>query len=204
MILKAGLQYLSINPYLFKAKYSSTPKNKCMRPNKLFAFCAFILAIAFVACNQEKTSPAAIVDDSAAKAEAKKADISKSFFAAYEQGDYPAMEKMMSSDFTEHSYWTPTSGLVGRDTTLASWKMFKDGFPDLKYEILNTAVNGDMVYINYRFTASNDGNYMGMPATNKKINITGVDLFQVKDSTITGHWDFADNVTFQKQLGVAP
>lgn len=170
-----------------------------MQPNKLFALCTIVLVIAIAACNQEKTSPAA--DDSAAKADAKKAEVVKGFYPAVEKGDWATIEKMLASDFTDHSYWTPPSGVVGRDTAMRALKSMKEGFPDLKYEVLRTAVDGDYVFVHYRVTGSNDGPLMGFPATNKKVDYTGVDLVQVKDSTIVAHWDYGDNVKYMKQMG---
>lgn len=177
-----------------------------MQPNKLFAFCAIILALAIVACNQEKTSPAAITDAAAMKAsvDAKKADVVKKFYPALQNGDWTAIEKMMASDFTDHSPWTPKSGLVGRDTAIHMLKSIRESFPNMKYEILRTAVDGDYVFVHYRFTGSNDGPYMGMPATNKKLDFTGVDLIQMKDSLVTAHWDYGDNITYMKQMGLMP
>jgi steroid delta-isomerase-like uncharacterized protein len=177
-----------------------------MQPNKLFALCTIILVIAITACNQEKTSPAVITEAAALKtaAEAKKVDVVKSFYPALEKGDWAAIEKMVSPDFTDYGPWMPASGVKGRDTAIKMLKVIREAFPDMKYEVLHTAVNDDMVFVHYRFTGSNDGPLMGNPATNKKIDHTGVDMIQVKDSLVTAHWDYSDQVTYMKQMGLMP
>lgn len=174
-----------------------------MQPNRLFALMAFILLIGIVACDQEKTSPAA-TDMAAAKAETKKMDVVKSFYPSLEKSDWSALEKMLATDFVDYNAWLPKEGLKGRDTAIVNLKSMKDAFPDMKYEVLHTAADGDMVFVHYRFTGSNNGPLMGMPATNKKVDYMGVDLVQVKDSVITAHWDYGDNTTFQKQMGWIP
>jgi steroid delta-isomerase-like uncharacterized protein len=174
-----------------------------MQPNKLFAFFAIIFIVGIVACNQEKTSPA-VIDNTAMKAESKKLDMVKSFYPAFQNGDWASIEKMMASDFTDHTAWMPPSGVVGRDTAMKMLKSIKEAFPDMKFEVLHTAADGDMVFVHYHFTGSNDGPMMGMPATNKKVDYTGVDVLQVKDSVVTAHWDYGDNVTYMKQMGLMP
>lgn len=184
--------------------HSSTPKNKSMQPNRLFATMVIILAIGFASCDQEKTAPVTSSGDAAKmQADAKKIEVVKSFYPLLEKGDWDAIAKITSADFTSYGPWTP-SGVKGRDSVMAGLKDYRNGFPDMKYEILSTAVSGDKVFVQYRFTGSNNGSMMGMPATNKKVDFTGVDIVQVADSVATAYWDYADHITYQKQMGFMP
>ena len=74
----------------------------------------------------------------------------------------------------------------------------------MKFEVLNTAASGDLVFVHYRFTGTNSGPLMGMPATGKKVDYTGVDLVRIKDGVATEHWDYGDNITYMKQMGLMP
>jgi predicted ester cyclase len=174
-----------------------------MQPNKLFAFAAFILITGLISCDQEKTSPMTAPDAAKMQAEAKRQDVAKSFYPMFEKGDWAGIEKITSPDFTDYNAWTP-EGKKGRDSIMIGMKDFRNAFPDMKFEILHTAVSGDMVFVHYRFKGSNNGPLMGMPATNKKIDYTGVDLIQVPDSVATAHWDYGDNITYMKQMGLMP
>ena len=169
-----------------------------MRPNRLFALLALCVIVTIVSCNQTKESPAA----SAQSQDAKKADLAKSFYPMMEKGDWGGIEKIIASNFTDHSAWMPPAGVSGRDSAMTALKSWKEGFPDMKIEVLHTAVDGNMVFVHFHFTGSNNGPLMGMPATNKKVDYTGVDLVQVSDSLVTAHWDYGDNVTYLKQMGL--
>jgi predicted ester cyclase len=174
-----------------------------MQPNKLFALAAAVLVTGIVACNQQST--ASTPDAAPAeKKETKAVSVVKSFYPLLEKGDWDGISKITSSDFVDHNPWAPPGGITGRDTLIKSLKDFKESFPDMKYEILDIAENGNNVYVHYHFTGSNNGMFMGMPATNKKVDYMGVDLIEVKDSMATAHWDYGDNITFGKQMGLMP
>ena len=173
-----------------------------MKPNTLLAI-FFIACIAgFVACNQDDKKE----DDhkmSSDNGEARKLELAKSFYPLFEKGDWAGIEKLVAPDFKEHNAMM-TSENYNRDSLMKYLKMNKEAFPDMKIEALHAAADGDLVFIHYHFTGTNTGSMMGMPATNKKVDYMGVDLVRIKDSVATEHWDYGDNVTFMKQMGMMP
>jgi predicted SnoaL-like aldol condensation-catalyzing enzyme len=174
-----------------------------MQQNRLTAILAISFIALLVSCNQattEQTSTGA----PAKKEEDKKAQVVKSLYPLWEKGDWISIEKMVSADFTDHNPWVSAAGVSGRDSLIQSLKEFKEAFPTMRFDVLHTAVDGDMVFVHYHFTGSNDGPFMGMPATNKKLDYMGVDLIRVKDSVATEHWDYGDNITHLKQMGLMP
>jgi predicted ester cyclase len=174
-----------------------------MQPNRLSAIISVLFAAVILSCNH-LTNEQTATDTTAKNADAKKIELVKSFYPALEKGDWATIEKLIASDFTDHSPWMPPAGVVGRDSAMIGLKSYREGFPNMKYELLHTAIDNDIVFVQYRFTGSNDGPFMGMPATNKKVDYTGVDMVSVKDSLITAHWDYGDNITYMKQMGLMP
>lgn len=173
-----------------------------MKLNKLLAI-FFIAGVAgFISCNQDdkkEDNNKMSSDDS----EAKKIELVKSFYPLFEKGDWAAIEKLVAPDLKDHSPMMTTENF-NRDSLMKYLKMNKDAFPDLKFEILHAAADGDIVFVHYHVTGTNTGPMMGMPATNKKVDYMGVDLVRVKDSVATEHWDYGDNVTYMKQMGMLP
>ena len=45
---------------------------------------------------------------------------------------------------------------------------------------------------------------MGMPATNKKIDVEGVDIIRFKNGKAVEHWGVYDNMKMMQQLGMMP
>lgn len=173
-----------------------------MQPNRLMAILASLFLVFIFSCNQAAKDQTA--DTTAKDPNAAKFDMCRNFYTLFEKGDWATIEKMIAPDFRDHSPFLPPGGTVGRDSALQGMKQYHDAFPTMKFEVLNIAANNDIVFIQYHFAGSNDGPFMGMPATNKKVDITGVDMIRVKDSIVTEHWDYGDNVTYMKQMGLMP
>jgi len=90
-------------------------------------------------------------------------------------------------------------GLEGvRDLFKTMWK----AFPDLKQDIIELIVNedGTRVCALVRMYGTHKGEFMGMPATNNKIDVPASDIILLKEGKITDHWGFIDTETFMKQL----
>ena len=58
-----------------------------------------------------------------------------------------------------------------------------------------------MLFLNW--TGTHKGQFQGIPATNKPINMTTADLFRIDDtnSTIVEHWNVVDSLNLLKQIG---
>ena len=153
------------------------------------------------ACNQgEKKEPITSTDSTAVK----NIELSKTFYPLFENGDWAGIEKIVAPDFKEHNSMMAEGARYDRDSLMKYLKMHKEAFPDMKFEILHIAADADVVFIHYHFTGTNTGPMMGMPATNKKADYMGVDLVRIKDGVAIEHWDYGDNVTFMKQMGMMP
>ena len=128
----------------------------------------------------------------------------KTFYPMFEKADWSGIEKIVSADFKDHSSMGDPNAPSNRDSLINGLKAFHDAFPDMKFEVLHVAGVDDMVFVHYRFTGTNSGAMMGMPATNKKVDYMGVDLVKIKDGVATEHWDYGDNISFMKQMGMMP
>jgi hypothetical protein len=53
-------------------------------------------------------------------------------------------------------------------------------------------------------TGTNSGPMGNMPATNKKINIKGIDIVALKDGKATQRWGYFDNMAMMMQMGMMP
>ena len=54
----------------------------------------------------------------------------------------------------------------------------------------------------WRFTGTHDGEFFGVPATGKEVDISGTTLIKMKDGKIAVEQDFMDFLSFYSQLGL--
>lgn len=67
-------------------------------------------------------------------------------------------------------------------------KYFRSVFPDLKYEIVETAVLPDRVWIRYKANGTQLGSAWGFPATGKTVKFEGVTILYIQDGKVIDRW----------------
>lgn len=111
-----------------------------------------------------------------------------------------AMDSILASDFIDHN---PAPG-YGADVagTKKSLADFFTGFPDLNVKVNFMVADSDMVTAQYTIIGTNTGSMVGMPPTNKKMDIDGVDIIKFKDGKAVEHWGYMEEGKVMAQLGI--
>jgi len=84
------------------------------------------------------------------------------------------------------------------------FRAFVGAFPDISHRIEDVVADGDRVGTRLLVRGTNTGEFMGMPATNKPIAITAINMFRLRDGRIIDHQVNSDGVGMLMQLGVIP
>jgi predicted ester cyclase len=63
---------------------------------------------------------------------------------------------------------------------------------------------GDKVAARYKWTGTHQGIFNGIPPTGKRVTITGLDLWRLRDGKCVEHWNQEDNLGLLQQLGAIP
>lgn len=84
-------------------------------------------------------------------------------------GDIDGFGDLVADDFVEHD---ETPGLEPtREGVKQLFRMYRAAFPDLQMEPLDLLVRGDKVVARVRGTGTHQGDFMGMPATGKSVDV---------------------------------
>jgi steroid delta-isomerase-like uncharacterized protein len=131
------------------------------------------------------------------------AELMKSAYDQLNAGDIDGFSQMLSEDFVEHE---AAPGLAPtKEGVIQFFTMYKAAFPDLHFEPLQSFVNGDTAAVYVRATGTHQGEFMGIPATGKSIDVTGVDIVRFGDDGVgREHWGVFDAMAMMQQLGVVP
>ena len=83
--------------------------------------------------------------------------------------------------------------------------MYQAAFPDLRMSAEDVLPSGDKVVARARATGTHEGEFMGMPATGKRIDVQLVDIIRFSDDGLAReHWGVFDAMTMMQQLGAIP
>jgi predicted ester cyclase len=113
-----------------------------------------------------------------------------------------AIDKMASEDFIEHVPF-PGQG-PGREGLKFAIGSMHTGFPDMNWTTLEQIAEGEKVVSRFVWRGIHNGEFMGIPPTNKKVEVWGIVIDVVKDGLFSESRIIMDNVGLLQQLGVMP
>jgi steroid delta-isomerase-like uncharacterized protein len=118
-------------------------------------------------------------------------------------GDLAAAEHVLAEDLVVHppTYWGEP--IRGRENYKAFIVYLRTAFPDLNFTIGEEAVEDNIVATVFRLRGTQKGEYMGIPAAGKQMDLPGVDVFRLKDGKIQEIRIFYDTLGLMQQLGVS-
>jgi len=131
------------------------------------------------------------------------AETARRFYELISSGDIDGFGALLAEDFVEHE---ETPGLAPtKDGVLEFFRMYLAAFPDLRMEPQDVLPSGDRVAIRVRATGTHQGDFMGMPATGRKIDLQLIDITRFGDDGLAHeHWGVIDTMAMMQQLGVVP
>src|SRR5215471_12803627 len=122
-------------------------------------------------------------------------------YDAFNQRNLEIVDELCSPDYLYHlASMTIRSSEEYKQFLL---KLLK-AFPDLQVTIEDTIANQDTVVARYTLRGTHKGNYMGMPPTGKKINLTAIGITHIVNGKAVEQWVNADDLGAMQQLGVIP
>jgi steroid delta-isomerase-like uncharacterized protein len=76
------------------------------------------------------------------------------------------------------------------------------GFPDYQTVLEELIAEGDRVVARITLSGTHRGSFMGIPATGKHVEFTGIYIARIDSGKIVEHWGEEDGVSLLSQLGV--
>ena len=120
-------------------------------------------------------------------------------------GDIAGFGDLVADDFVEHDE-LPLPGLEPtKEGVKQLFHIYRAGFPDLRMVPEDVLVSGDKVVARVRGTGTHQGEFMGMPATGKSVDVQLIDIIRFgNDGLALEHWGVFDALKMMQQLGAIP
>jgi steroid delta-isomerase-like uncharacterized protein len=111
---------------------------------------------------------------------------------------------LVAEDATYHDFTSPEP-LRGRAAVGHMLDMlYRTAFPGAIDDIRHVTASGGRVVAEYVFRGVNSGNLMGLPATNRPVEIPMCAVFEVAGGAIQATRVYYDSALLTRQLGLAP
>jgi len=119
------------------------------------------------------------------------------------KGNMKVIDELVADNFVDHYVPDPKmpANKAGLTQTMG---MFRTAFPDLQISVEDIIAKGDKVWAYTIMRGTNKGEFMGMPATGKKIEVKGVDIVRFVNGKAVEHWGLNDDMAMMTQLGMIP
>ncbi len=79
-----------------------------------------------------------------------------------------------------------------------------EAFPDLRTAEADSVKEGDKVAFRWLLSGTHEGEFMGVAATGRRVEVMGMDIVRVADGEIVDHWGEFDAMGLLRQIGVIP
>lgn len=116
--------------------------------------------------------------------------------------DFQRLTEVLAPVVIQHAADVPDAR--GVEETIANLEIFLEAFPDLHSDIELWATDGDLVAARVIQSGTQEGDFLGIPASGKHATWTVLGIFRIECGHIAEHWVEVDQISRLEQLGAIP
>lgn len=118
------------------------------------------------------------------------------FNKGYNEKDYAAVTKLLYENYYDHS----PAGARSASDAVNILKIVESIFSDVNVEIIDLIEEGSKVAGRFNFTATHINNFMGVKATNKRIEWGAIEIFRIENGQIIESWGYWPDIEIRNKL----
>ncbi len=123
---------------------------------------------------------------------------SKTWDLVINEGKVDVLDSAYAPEIVVHA----VPEIKGIAAAKAYYANYVTGFSNRKFIVKETFASGDKLTKYWQFKGTHTGDFMGIPATGKTIDVEGCTIARMVNGKIVEERDFMDNMDFMKQLGL--
>jgi len=166
---------------------------------------AFILLPFFlffiVGCQYKEGQAALDQMETKAALEQQNKDLIVKYIQAWNNQDMEVMDGCLDPDF---KVYIPSSAEEPMSLEqFREWlKVILTAFPDSHYEVEDIFCERNRICVRWTYSATQQGEYMGMPASGRKVSVSAIEIFRVGNGKILEERTEMDALGLMQQLGL--
>jgi predicted ester cyclase len=133
--------------------------------------------------------------------EANKAAVRRLLDEVYNRQNFAVAGDILAADSVHHGSgdWSPD--MHGPDASTQAAAAWKGAFPDFHVDLDALVGKGEEVAYRWTATGTQQGAFMSIPATGKRMRVTGQVLMRFAGGKIVEGWTNMDDLGLREQLG---
>lgn len=168
--------------------------------NALLAIASMVTLGLTFGCSRDNAPPSFEKLKAQSQAEAQNLAVVKGMWQAWTSGDYEAYRDALSPDYLWRSPSNRPDPLT-REQTIEAGKALRLAFPDAAYDLQEMIASGDKVITRFVMRATHLGEFEGVPATGKKIELSGIAIVRLDNGKVVEEREESDMLGLMRQLG---
>ena len=124
------------------------------------------------------------------------------FTEVMNEGKLEVINEICSQDFVDHD------PLPGTSPDFAGLKDFvtqvRSAFPDIETTAEDILVEGDRLAVRSTIRGTHKGDFMGIPASGKKVEVSNYDFVRFENDQAAEHWGTIDSAALMEQISATP
>ncbi len=129
--------------------------------------------------------------------------IKRFYDEAIGSGHLNLIDELASDDLVDHE-----EGFPGQPQGKEGVKFFvnalRQAFPDIKATVDVTLDQGELAAGRAIMRGTHQGEFMGVPASNKSVEVETIDIIRVEGGKVAEHWGVTDTMGLMQQIGAIP
>ena len=124
--------------------------------------------------------------------------IARRFYDAMNEGKLEIIDEVIDENLIEHD---ESPGLTpNREGVRQFFQMVRTAFPDFSMTIEDMIAEGDKVFIRAKMKGTQQGEFMGIPASGKQMTVPFADIVRFSGGRVVEHWGITDTGAMVRQL----
>ena len=132
--------------------------------------------------------------------EANKNIVRRLITEGWNNGSHSVVDELVDANYQNHD--TQAQGANGPHGFKGLIDTYRMAFPDLQFDIEDMMADGDKVITRWRSTGTQLGALPDVPATGRRVDVTGIGISRIANGKIVEDWANWDTMGMLKQLGV--
>ena len=110
------------------------------------------------------------------------------------------VDRFVAEDYINHNDFVAD----GREANRQFWTAFFTGLPEVSVTMDDLIISGDRVVGRFGYRGTHTGDFLGIPASGKPVEMRSIDIWRVQNGMFVEHCDELNLMQMFQQIGALP